>query len=477
MEHWRTPYLGLREIPAGLDDFELTTFFSYSATECRIIDARRQSLHRLALALHIGFIRMAGRTLDIFERIPKRLWVHISNQIGATPLELASLRSLYTTRVQTLYDHQQIACDVLGFKHLSEHQRRYVVRWLREALAGGSEHGSLLPDLKRWFYEHGVLLVADRELKRLITGAQRDHEKQLTDTLNATYGEKRLAEWDLALTTTREDGTPVQSWLWAAPRKHSTRQMSELFQKIDHLRNMGVHESWPALLNDATVRRYGRRCANRPPSAGKRITSTRRPLEVGCFLRYALCTTSDQLLLMLRRWIRQMVNTAARATEPKYADSQTRLRELAQSVRDLATNTALDPEALKGDLITLADNALRQAKVSRAALGRAYLMAHPHQARIILARLLTLPFEADEDRSVIDALTILRTLYADKSTELPPQAHTINLGRRWQEAMVADDGAKALAAFEWATLLKLRVALRNGAVYLAHSFAFRGHAS
>ena len=98
MEHWRTPYLGLREIPVGLDDFELTTFFSYSATECRIIDARRQSLHRLALALHIGFIRMAGRTLDIFERIPKRLWVHISNQIGAAPLELASLRALYTRR-------------------------------------------------------------------------------------------------------------------------------------------------------------------------------------------------------------------------------------------------------------------------------------------------------------------------------------------------------------------------------------------
>ena len=34
-----------------------------------------------------------------------------------------------------------------------------------------------------------------------------------------------------------------------------------------------------------------------------------------------------------------------------------------------------------------------------------------------------------------------------------------------------------MGAFEWATLFKLRMSLRNGSVYLARSFAFRGHAS
>jgi TnpA family transposase len=101
VEHWRTPYLGLRDIPPGLDDFELTVFFSYSQAERRSIDARRQPLHQLALALHIGFIRMAGRTLDVFERVPKRLWSHIGAQLGISPPEIASLRSLYTKRGQT----------------------------------------------------------------------------------------------------------------------------------------------------------------------------------------------------------------------------------------------------------------------------------------------------------------------------------------------------------------------------------------
>jgi len=64
---------------------------------------------------------------------------------------------------------------------MSEHQRRYVVRWLRESLAGRAGSTSLLPELKRWFYEHRILLTR-------------------------AYGAPRLAEWDRALTATRDDG-------------------------------------------------------------------------------------------------------------------------------------------------------------------------------------------------------------------------------------------------------------------------------
>jgi TnpA family transposase len=466
----------LRDVPPELDDFELTTFFSYSADERRIIDARRQPLHRLAVALHIGFIRMTGRPLDVFERIPKRLWAHIGEQIGVPAPEVASIRSLYVTRAQTLYDHQQVACVALGFRQMTEHQRRYVVRWLRETLAGRAGGILLLPDLKRWFYDHRILLVAERELRRLIAGAQRDHEAQLIDGLVRAYGAPRLAEWDQTLASTRDDGTPLQTWLWSAPRKQSTVQMSEVFDKIEYLRGMGVHADWPELANDAAVRYYGRRCANRPPSVGKRISSTRRPLEVGCFLRYALCTTSDQLLLMLRRWIRKMASQATTETAPKYADVQKRLREFALAVRGLATNQKLTYKQLRAQLCTMADDTLQQANVSRAALARSWLIGHTRQARTVLTKLLTLPLAAEGDHPVIKALGILRELYAGKATELPPVAG-IDLGRRWRDAITGDDREKAMHAFEWATLFKLRVSLRNGSVHLAHSFAFRGHAS
>ncbi len=66
MEHWRQAYLGMRHIPHTLNEFELATFFTFSARERALINARRRHVYRFALALHLGFVRMTGRTLDGF---------------------------------------------------------------------------------------------------------------------------------------------------------------------------------------------------------------------------------------------------------------------------------------------------------------------------------------------------------------------------------------------------------------------------
>lgn len=132
MDHWRVPYLGLRQIPAELNEFELNTFFTFSARERALIDARRKGLYRLALALHIGYLRMASRTSDAYKYVPKELWAHLGKQLNIHAPDIGTLRTLYQTRPRTLIDHQQLAHETLGFAIMTEHQRRYLVRWLKE---------------------------------------------------------------------------------------------------------------------------------------------------------------------------------------------------------------------------------------------------------------------------------------------------------------------------------------------------------
>ncbi|MFX7816516.1 DUF4158 domain-containing protein, partial [Acinetobacter baumannii] len=83
--------------------------FTFSAKEHTLIEARRNHLYRLALALHLGFIRMTGRTLDAYKQVPKVLWSHLGEQLSIAPPEIGTLRSLYETRPRTLIDHQQLA--------------------------------------------------------------------------------------------------------------------------------------------------------------------------------------------------------------------------------------------------------------------------------------------------------------------------------------------------------------------------------
>ena len=47
MDTWQAPFLGLRELPRELSQFELQRFFTYTPSERTLIDERRQPILRL----------------------------------------------------------------------------------------------------------------------------------------------------------------------------------------------------------------------------------------------------------------------------------------------------------------------------------------------------------------------------------------------------------------------------------------------
>ena len=419
---------------------------------------------------------MSGRTLDAYKQIPQVLWHHLGAQLAVDPPDLGTLRTLYETRARTLIDHQLLAYQTLGFSPMAEHQRRYVVRWLKERLGGRPERGDLLHELKRWLYDHRILIAHDRLLKRLIVQAVQDVERAVTDGLIGAFGDATLDHWSRLLAQRDNDHGSLQQWLWAVPLRQSTHQMGDVFEKIDRLYAIGVHRRWPTLCNAAAVQHYARRCARRPPSVSKRVEQRSRRLETACFLRYALCSATDQLLSMLRHWVQKTVDEATREVESIRPDLKTRIHDFAAAVKTVALDTTLSREELTQRLCELADQALDQRTPSRRSLVRARLLAKRGQARAMLARLIRLPFEAQTAHPVIDALNVLRDLYARKGYTLPDRV-AIRLGRVWRDAIDGYDRYKALLAFEWATLFALRVALRNGSVYINHSFAFRSQAT
>jgi hypothetical protein len=102
----------------------------------------------------------------------------------------------------------------------------------------------------------------------------------------------------------------VQSWLWAAPAKHSTRQIDRVLERIDLLISLKVDQHL-AELPEAIVRRYARRLASRAPAVAARIAEPTRTIEVACFLRYSLMINTDHLLWMVRRRVADLWRKAA----------------------------------------------------------------------------------------------------------------------------------------------------------------------
>ena len=77
MQGWQTSYLGLRDMPSEISEFELQAFFSFSRAELDLIARRRSDSLKLGLALHIGFARMTGRPLNSVRIVPPALLRHL----------------------------------------------------------------------------------------------------------------------------------------------------------------------------------------------------------------------------------------------------------------------------------------------------------------------------------------------------------------------------------------------------------------
>ncbi|MGH8848522.1 MAG: Tn3 family transposase, partial [Polaromonas sp.] len=313
-----------------------------------------------------------------------------------------------------------------------------------------------------------------RVLRTQITTALDLLEAQTGASIAATVPSDMLDKWRHTLAQFRPDGQIQQSWLWEAPAKHSTPQIAQVFERIDLLYSLDVHTHFGDL-SDLIVRRYARQLANRPPSVGARIKEPRRTVEVACFLRYCLFTTTDQAILMIQRRVTDLWRQAKEEV-PDTVNWAVLYKKLATDLAGLAAQGELAEGQLRMRVVELA-SACQQAKPpSRASLVRERLFEGIRPVRSLLAEIGKLPWQADEDSPILIALNQLLKLYADKARELPVEVSAPRLGRVWSAAITGDDRDKAMRALEVATLFSLRRAVRNGSVWVDHSLVFRGRA-
>ncbi len=470
MDNWQSTFLGLKQLPRELTAFEIEAFFTFTLAERRIIEDRRRPTLKLGLALQIGFLRMSGRLLDAVPMVPPALWRHLGTQFAIAAPDLASLRALYR-RAPTLIAHQQLACEALGFRWLSEPQRRALLRAWRQDLTRTRDRQRLLVFARRWLYDHQLLIMHERALRSIIVSATRQYEAALARSIHAEIDSGLLERWRQALVTPREAGLSQQSWLWAAPAKHSPRQIEELLERIDTLYELEVQRHLVDVPDDL-LRRYARRLANRPPSAGRLIREPVRTIEIAYFLRYSLLIGTDRVLLMVRRRVADLWRRATKDANQVLIHWADLYRELLASIGALASDTAVPDGEIRKRLQSLVAAHLQRKPPTRAQLVRDHLTLEIRPVHSLLSALVVLPWQAAPGHPVLAALQLLKALYEHGVRELPA-ATAIDFGRVWRALLSGADREQAFRAFEVATLLTLRRALRNGTVWIDHSLAFR----
>ena len=258
----------------------------------------------------------------------------------------------------------------------------------------------------------------ERALRSTIVSATRQYEAALAKSIHAGIDSDLLERWRQALVTPHEAGLSQQSWLWAAPAKHSPRQIEELLERIETLYELDIHRHLVDVPDDL-LRRYARRLANRPPSIGARIREPVRTIETAYFLRYCLLIGTDRVLLMVRRRVADLWRRAAKDANQVLIHWADLYRELLGSLGALVSDATVADSEIRERLRSLVAAHQQRKPPTRAQLVREHLIEEIRPVRSLLSALVVLPWQATPGHSVLAALQRLKGLYEHGVKELP----------------------------------------------------------
>src|ERR1700726_1420387 len=168
---WHVPYLGWRQLPADVSEFEITHFFSLRPEERSAVLTRYRDSLRLGAALQIGFLKMCGRPLDAIQRVPADLLKHLGEQLEIPSPTIATLRALYLKRRRTLYEHQRGAMEFLGMIRFEPTDTDSLLPFLCDVVRAGVSGDHLLTATRKLLYENRFVIPGTRRLSNLMQAA------------------------------------------------------------------------------------------------------------------------------------------------------------------------------------------------------------------------------------------------------------------------------------------------------------------
>lgn len=473
VHRWQFQYIGSTTLPKTLSTVELSAFFTYSEEERAEIAKRRKDVLRIAAAIQLGFLKMTGSTLDDLNAIPLRLLRHVATEIGATPVGIASLRTIYE-RPKTRFDHQWWAMELLGFRKPDKEALAPLPAYLENEARLTTDKDALAQRAKLWLYQRKYLSLAVRELDGFVTKAATSSEEAFYNYVIGQIPQPTIQKWTKEVCKLESSSQrSVLEWLQQPARKKSVNAIREQTTRVGYLKRLGIQQLNLDAIPLEKIRSYAEQLRNIRPARFKELKDPLRTLRLVCFLKWTLLQATDTAIMLGGRRVTSIMADA-------YKNAQALEGKTAMSYHETATTIFKqvdEPDVTDADFRQFVRDLKALYKPpqfpTRAAAAR-WLLSDPNpQIRSILTELRKLELQGEKGNETLGLVQYLQDTYAEGHNELP-MGHGQKIGRPWRDLIEGEDRERALRAMEAMTLVGLRKALRSGAVYVDHSEKFRG---
>ncbi|MEP6869189.1 MAG: Tn3 family transposase [Novosphingobium sp.] len=474
MESWRQQYLGLETVPLSLTAAEIDFFFTPDEVAWAFVARRRSPLSRMGLIIHIGFLKMTGRSLLAVDRIPAPVLTCAARHAGLIAPQIATLRAIYKRR-PTLFDHQKTAALAAGLEPCGDQAIRHVTGFLRKQCGSVISRDELVRDARLWFYDHGYMLPGQRPLEKLAAAAQTFALNQLKTSITTAVDPVKPTSWASKLAAVGPNsGEPLLDWLRGPPGGFGKRDIDEGQHRIDALKRLGADLIEIDDLPVERMRMHARRIARRKASTLGKLKEPRRTVEIGCWLRLQLLELTDTILEQTSRRIGQLWADAQRAVDARDLREIERYRLSIGVIAGALDDASLTAEAFRA-VVMSAISPLRDMPASQSKLHaiRTELANAPTRLRAMLRQVGVIDLAIVAGHPLDQALTTLRKVYDQGRSGMEPDDGNPFAPAAARLVSAAHTESDRLAAYEVATAMLFKRCLRNGEASARHSVRHR----
>lgn len=445
---WQFPFLGLKQFPPTLSDFEIRYFFGLNRDERLAINTRRGELLRIAAVVHIGFIRMTGRTLDAFDRIPPTVLAFVGQQLNVTAPELSTLRALYRWET-TLFEHQAWAAKQLAFRPYNDRRQRVLTTQLKREATKTVLLAELQRYAKRWLYDRKILLPSRRKLDRLVRRMWRDADREALREIQEVVPENIRAQWYAAVLNRRSSGETYLEWLQTPPGKRNESTLKAMLEKLDWLKALKVDQYDLSSIRLVRQRHHARKIRWQEPLQLRTYSEPRRSTELSCFLRITLLHATDVIVSLIEMKVLSIQRAVIDKAKQQMASVLPNSRVLLRRIRCMLEDDSLGDSELRSQLLEVVPNVSALSN-SRAAYVRCLLSEPRSPVRRLLKLFLVLDFES-HNANLMAAVDYLCAAYLLGHQKLPKEI-AIEFAPLWHDLLLGQDRRRALRAFEAAVM-------------------------
>ncbi|MGJ0392548.1 MAG: DUF4158 domain-containing protein [Methylocystis sp.] len=391
----------------------------------------------------------------------------------------------YARRDETRREHLGDIQSYLRVRPFSRDDYRYVAKIATSEAIGTDRGHAIVAAMIEALRARGILLPAPTVLERIGLAARARARKQAHKNLVEGLEQQTVNELQ-ALIAVRDDRDRTQlAWLRDWPEAPTQRNLVGVVERLQFVRNLGVAPDREQRIHRARYRAIAKETAILSAQHLSRFDTPRRLATLVVFAREMEAILTDAALVKFDKMLGGVYRRAERAYREnvvhraKALDASARaLLHMAKAMlaakesgedQDAAVERSLGWERLEA---LVAETEIFVTNTREDNLTE-IVERYPTVRRMIPVLLNAFIFRSwKTNDSLLDALDLLRGLYAARPRQLPQRPPTAFLKTTWRK-LVGRSSTFDRRAYEVAVMMTLRDSSRSGDIWVEGSRAFR----